>query len=172
MGPCSPQGLAWLCSFPLGRCGGFPRLPVPPAVPAGWLEAPGAGEMPAGAFLRADKPDALSLFGVAFPIALGSACSRGREWNSPRSHPCLRSTRGHTHTRVPLCNLVAADVPSVSFAADGRFWCWLFIPEADLSQRVLLLSVNVSGTRGMVLVVPCLHAGGFRVIVAVCRACS
>lgn len=58
---------------------------------------------------------------------------------------CPLPTRVDTRTCVPLCQplLVAVDVPSLSFAADGRFQCWLFISEADLSQRVLLLSVNM-----------------------------
>lgn len=58
---------------------------------------------------------------------------------------CPLPARVDTRTCVPLCQplLVAVDVPSLSFAADGRFQCWLFISEADLSQRVLLLSVNM-----------------------------
>lgn len=86
------------CSHP------FPSLP---AVLVDQLEALGVGEMPVRAFLQVDKTDALLLFGVVLPSALGSACFCGRELNLQCSCPCLLQ---HAWTHAHTCPSVLTSV--------------------------------------------------------------
>lgn len=83
------------CSHP------FPSLP---AIPVDRLEAPGAGKILAGAFLRVVKTDALLLFGVVLPPCIGLCMFlwKGAEFAVLLSLPCC-SMRGHTRTPVSLC---------------------------------------------------------------------